>query len=112
MRMLLKATLDTDKSGRVLQEGRMQEVLGSVLERLLTAAVRLKGGRYGVPVSSDSTSTMSSLIGAGKPTSPACPAWGTLKWSSGRESVPLAHPCAAAAAAAVCSYSSWRRHHP
>jgi hypothetical protein len=34
MRTVLKATLDTEKSGRVLQEGRMQEVLGSVMERL------------------------------------------------------------------------------
>jgi hypothetical protein len=43
MRMVLKATLDTEKSGRVLQEGRMQEVLGSVLERLQPEAAYFYG---------------------------------------------------------------------
>lgn len=43
MRMLLKATLDTEKSTRLLQEGRMQEVLGPVLERLQPEAAYFYG---------------------------------------------------------------------
>jgi hypothetical protein len=37
--MLLKATMDTEKSNRLLQEGRMQEVLGQLMERLQPEAV-------------------------------------------------------------------------
>ncbi len=43
MRMVLKATVDTEKSGRVLKEGRMQEVLGTVLERLQPEAAYFYG---------------------------------------------------------------------
>ena len=43
MRMLLKATLDTEKSGQALKEGRMQEVLGTVLERLQPEAAYFYG---------------------------------------------------------------------
>jgi hypothetical protein len=55
MRMVLKATLDTEKSGRVLQEGRMQEVLGSVLGRLQPEAAYFYGEQGGETCSSSST---------------------------------------------------------
>src|SRR5215210_1111673 len=34
MRMALRAKLDTDKASRLLQEGRMQDVLGPIMENL------------------------------------------------------------------------------
>jgi hypothetical protein len=43
MRMLLKATLDTEKSNQVLREGRMQQTLGQVLERLQPEAAYFYG---------------------------------------------------------------------
>ena len=43
MRMLLKATLDTEKPRKVLQEGRMQEVLRQVMERLQPEAAYFYG---------------------------------------------------------------------
>ncbi len=43
MRMVLKATLDTEKANRMLQEGRMQEVLGRIMERLQPEAAYFYG---------------------------------------------------------------------
>ena len=34
MRMLIRAKLDTEKASRLLQEGRMQDVLGPIMENL------------------------------------------------------------------------------